>query len=190
MHVVTSLQGQSCIMGVHIYKGKHFLFGVFNVIHTPIIPIFVLQYFNLKDISALEEKFTFKFAINIKLPTNQQIKKNKKVKLPLYLAKFALDNEHCVLVQDILKKDEKKEIEMAPSLFNLKKYDYFYATSKKLNFNADLLYYIYTERMRCFLQFLFDDDFEEEKTEFMSYCERKVLEKGRKALNQNLYSIK
>ncbi|KAM0678977.1 hypothetical protein BDAP_000354 [Binucleata daphniae] len=142
-----------------------------------------MNYYNLKDILALEEKFTFKFATDIKLPTVQVIKKNKKVKLPLYLAKFAFDNDHCTLVKDILNENEKKELEMAPQQYKLNKHNYFYLTCQKLKFDQELLYFIYVERMRYFLSFLFNDDIEDVMNELLSLDEKNLIVKAKNIIS-------
>ncbi|KAM0676086.1 hypothetical protein GVAV_000047 [Gurleya vavrai] len=123
-----------------------------------------MDYYNIGNIEMEEEKAYFSFQYNVNLPDSyQNIKKNKKIKLPIFLTKLALENEHCEVAKNIVNELEKIELRIEPNLFNLKiKSNYFYKIQKNIyKSDKEELCGIFVERMRNFYTIILSDFYDE-----------------------------
>lgn len=138
-----------------------------------------MNYYDIQDIELNESLIPLKFKYTILQPP-YYIKKNKTYHLPLYLTRFALENEHCFLAKKFLSENEKSELEIEPKMFNArKKSKYFFRLVKHAYNEKNLASEVFVERMRNFSEKIYKEFFEEDDVKILDDIEKKIICKSR-----------
>jgi hypothetical protein len=137
-----------------------------------------MNYYDIDNIIAQEEKLKVKFPYNIKNfgfyinPNTSDIKMDTHVDLPYFLVKFLLENDYCSLVENPLNLI-KNELDAAPRKIDLKNRN-FYNLNKFINdkvYLSDIFY----QRMGSYASLMEKQSFNEDDMAIMSYEEKKIM---------------